>query len=143
MSLLRSRLESGKAEKVRVLLAYEEEYRVYTEAIAEAIHTFRSHHEVALTNTQELEAQVERFDPQLVICSSPIPSNPVDPQLIASMELSPEPDQASRFRVGERHWESTNPTLGETLSVVDETYLLYSRISHEKEPIGTNGEVEA
>ena len=128
---------------MRILLAFEEEYRVYIDAIAKAIHAFRSHHEVALTNTQELEAKVERFDPQLVICSSPIPSNPVEPQLIASMELSPEPDQASRFRVGERHWESTNPTLGQTLSVVDETNLLYSRVSHEKEPIGTNGEVQA
>lgn len=48
---------------MRVLLAFEEEYRVYVEAVAEAIHTFRSHHEVALTNTQEVEEQVERFDP--------------------------------------------------------------------------------
>ena len=126
---------------VRVLLGFEEEYRVYIEAIAEAIRTFRSHIEVALTNTQELEAEVERFDPQLVICSSPIPTNPVDPQLIASMELSPDPDQPSSFRVGERHWESTNPTLGETLSVVDETNLLY-RASREKEPTDTDGEAE-
>ena len=128
--------------KVRILLAYEEEYRVYLEAIASAIHRFRSHHEVALTNTQRLEAEVERFDPQLVICSSPIPANPVDPQLIASMELSPDPDQPSSFRVGERHWESTNPTLGEMLSIVDETNSLYSRTSTEAEPIDI-GEAEA
>ena len=128
---------------MRVLLVFEEEFRVYAEAIAEAIRTFRSHVEVALTNTRGLEAEVERFHPQLVISSSPIPSNPVDPQLMASIELSPEFDQPSSFRVGERHWESTNPTLGETLSVVDETNLLYSRVSHEKEPIDTDGEVEA
>ena len=127
---------------MRVLLAFEKEYRVYIEAIANAIRTFRSHVEVALTNREELEAEVESFAPQLVICSSPIPSNPVDPQLISSIEISPEPDQPSSFRVGERHWESTNPTLGETLSVVDETNLLYS-VSHEKEPIDTDGEVEA
>ena len=70
---------------MRVLLAFEEEYRVYMEAIAEAIRTFRSHVEVALTNTRGLEAEVERFHPQLVISSSPIPSNPVDPQLMASI----------------------------------------------------------
>jgi hypothetical protein len=128
---------------MRVLLAFEEEYRVHIEAIAEALRTFRSHVEVALTNTEGLEAEVERFVPQLVICSSPIPSNPVDPQLISSIELSPDPDQPSSFRVGERHWESTNPTLGETLSVVDETSLLYSSVSREKEPTDTNGEVEA
>jgi CRP/FNR family transcriptional regulator, cyclic AMP receptor protein len=110
-------------------------------AIAAAIRTFRSHVEVAITNTDELEAEVERFGPQLVICSSPIPSNPVDPQLIASIELSPDPDQPSRFRVGERHWEPTNPMLGETLSAVDETNLVYMA-SREKEPTNTD-EAEA
>jgi hypothetical protein len=122
---------------MRVLLAFDREYRAYIGAIAAAIETFRSHVEVAMTNTDELEAEVERFGPQLVICSSPIPSNPVDPQLIASIELSPDPDQPSRFRVGERHWESTNPVLGETLSVVDETNLLY-RASREEEPTDTD-----
>jgi hypothetical protein len=126
---------------VRVLLAFEEEYRLYGEAVATAIRTFRSYVQVATTNTDELEAEVERFGPQLVICSSPIPSNPVDPQLIASIELSPDPDQPSSFRVGERHWESTNPTMGKTLSAVDETNLLYSA-SREKEPTNTD-EAEA
>ena len=126
---------------MRVLLAFEEEYRLYGEAIAEAIRTFRSYVQVALTNTARLEAEVERFDPQLVICSSPIPSNPVDPQLIASIELSPEPYQPSSFRVGERHWQSTNPTIGETLSAVDETNLVYMA-SREKEPTNTD-EAEA
>ena len=122
---------------MRVLLVFEEEFRVYAEAIAEAIRTFRSHVEVALTNTEELEAQVEHFHPQLVISSSPIPSNPVDPQLMASIELSPESDQPSSFRVGERRWESTKPTIGETLSVLDETNLLYM-VSREKEPTDTD-----
>ncbi len=132
---------AGKAENMRVLLAFDQEYRVYIDARAKAIRTFRSHFEVAITYTDELEAEVERFDPQLVICSSPIPSNPIDPQLIASIELSLDPDQPSSFRVGERHWESTNPLLGETLSVVDETNLRY-RASRETEPTDT-GEAEA
>jgi hypothetical protein len=46
--------------------------------------------------------------------------------------------QASRFRVVERCWESTNPTLGDTLSVVDETNLVYI----EREKVGpTNGKI--
>ena len=122
---------------MRVLLAFDKEYRVYIDAVADAIRTFRSHVEVAITNTDELEAEVDRFGPQLVICSSPLPSNPVEPKLIASIVLSPDPDQPSRFRLGERHWESTNPMLGETLSVVDETNLLY-RASREKEPTHTD-----
>jgi hypothetical protein len=122
---------------MRVLLVFEEESRGYIEAIAEAIRTFRSHVEVALTNTRGMEAEVERFQPQLVISSSSIPSNPVEPQLVASIELSPESHQPSSFRVGERRWESTKPTIGETLSVLDETNLLYM-VSREKEPTDTD-----
>ena len=122
---------------MRVLLAFEEEYRVYIEAIAEALRTFRSHVEVALINTEGLEAEVERFAPQLVICSSTIPSNPVETQLISSIELSSEPDQASRFRVGERHWESTNPTLGKILSIVEETKRLRREAREQEDPTAT------
>jgi hypothetical protein len=121
---------------MRILLAFDREYRLYIEAIAEALRTFRSHVEVALTEVGNLEAEVERLDPQLVISTSHILTNPVDPKLIASAELTPEPNQPSRFRLGERHWESTNPTLGEILSVVDETRSLHMR-SHEAESAGT------
>ena len=119
---------------MHVLLAFEEEYLVYGQAMAAAIRAFRSYVQVAVTDSGGLEAQVESFDPQLVICSSPIPSNPVDPKLIASIELSSQPDQASRFRLGGRHWESTNPTLGEILSVVDEANWRYTT-SREAEPM--------
>ena len=124
---------------MRVLLAFEEEYRVYGQAMADAIRALRSYVQVAVTDSGGLEAQVEPFDPQLVICSSPIPSNPVEPQLTGSIELSPDPDQQSSFRVGERHWETTNPTLGQILSVVDETNLLY-RATREAEPTDTDEE---
>ena len=121
---------------MRVLLAFDREYPLYIEAIAEAIRTFRSHVEVAVTDAGKLEAEVERFDPQLVISTSPIPPNPVDPELISSLELSLEPEQTeqtSKFRAGERHWESTHLTLAQILSLVDETTWLY-RTSPEREP---------
>ena len=105
---------------MRILLSFEKKYRVYMDAMAAAIREFRPEVEVALVDAEELETQVERFDPQLLICSPPIPEIAVDDGL-AWIELSPEPEQASRFRVGDRHWESTNPTLGEILPVVEET----------------------
>jgi len=116
---------------MRVLVSFEREYRVYMEAIAAAIREFRSDAEVAVAEAGELEAQVERFDPQLVITGPPTPENPVDERL-ARIELSPDTAQPSRFRVGERRWESTNPTLGEILPVVDETKRLL-RESREQE----------
>ena len=93
---------------MRILLSFEEQYRVYGQAMAAAIQQFRSDVEVAVVDGEDLEEEAERFDPQLVITSPPIPENPVDDRL-ARIELSPEPDQPSRFRVGDRHWESTNP----------------------------------
>jgi hypothetical protein len=124
---------------MRILLSFEKEYRLYMDAMAAAIREFRSDVEVALVDGEDIEPEVERFDPQLVICSSPVPENPVDDRL-AWIELSPEPDQPSRFRVGERHWESMNPTLGEILPIVEETKRL-RRVAREQEP-PTAGEEE-
>ena len=117
---------------MRILLSFEEEYRVYMEAMASAIRQFRSDVEVAVVDGGELATEVERLDPQLVITSPPVPKNPVDERL-AQIELSPEPERPSRFRVGDRHWESTNPMLGEILLVVDETKRL-RRAAREQDP---------
>ena len=117
---------------MRILLSFEERYRVYMGAMAIAIRARRPAAEVEVVDKEYLEAEAERFDPQLVICSPPVPENPVDESL-ARIELSPEPEQPSRFRVGDQHWESTNPTLGEILSVVEETKRA-QRATHEQEP---------
>jgi len=105
---------------------------VYGQAIAAAIRQFRPDVEVALLDDGDLEEEAERFDPQLVICSPPTSENLVDDRL-ARIELSPEPDQPSRFRVGERHWETTNPTLGQILPVIDETKRLRREAREQEE----------
>jgi hypothetical protein len=118
--------------KMKVLLALEEEYRTYMEAMAAAIREFRPHMEVVAISgsSEDLEAETKRLEPQLIICSPPVPENPVDERL-ARIELSPDSAQSTNFRVGERHWQSANPTLGEILSVVDETKGLF-RASREQ-----------
>ena len=117
---------------MRVLLSFEKEYRVYGQAIAAAIRQFRPDVEVAVVNGEDLEEEAKRFDPQLVICSPPVPEDLVDERL-ARIELSPEPDRPSRFRVGERHWEIANPTLGQILPVIEETKRLRRREAREQE----------
>ena len=124
---------------MKVLLACDGEHLLYLEAIANAIRAFRSYVEVAVIDLEELETQVEHFDPQLVMLSgSRVPSNPVDPQLFGHIEAFPESEQPSKFRVGERSWEATTPTVGEILSVVDEVHALY-RTSREQVPTDTEG----
>ena len=125
--------EEGRGTaKMKVLLALEEEYRTYMEAMAAAIREFRPHMEVVAISggSEDLEAETKRLEPQLIICSPPVPENPVDERL-ARIELSPDSAQSTNFRVGERHWQSANPTLGEILSVVDETKGLF-RASREQ-----------
>ena len=61
---------------IRVLLAYEDEYRAYREVISAGIQIVRPHVEVDISSLEALGENIERFDPHLVICSQP---NTVDP----------------------------------------------------------------
>jgi len=125
---------------LRILLTFEKEYQVYMDAMVAAIRLLRPDVEITVCDREDLESEVERLDPQLVISSPPVPENLVDDRL-SRIALSPEPARPSRFRVGERHCKTANPTIGEALSVVDKTKLLY-RTSREAEPIDTD-EAEA
>ncbi len=129
---LRDSEEPRGTAKLKVLLALDEEYRTYMEAMAAAIREFRPGIEVVVIagGSEDLEAEVKRLNPQLVICSPPIPKNAVS-EWLALIELSPDSAKPTNFRVGERHWQSANPTLGEILSVVDETKGLF-RASREQ-----------
>ena len=125
---------------MKVLLACDGVHRPYLEAIANAIRAFRSYVTATVIDLEELETEVERLDPQLVMVSgSSVPSNPVEPQLLGHIEVFPESERPSKFQVGERSWESTTPTVGEILSVVDEVHALY-RTSHEQVPRDIDGE---
>jgi hypothetical protein len=86
--------------------------------IASAIRVLRPHAEVETATLDTLGEEIERFDPDLVICSRP---NTVDPDgRIAWVELSVDPTRPSKICVGGRYSESTNPTLEVLLAVIDE-----------------------
>jgi hypothetical protein len=102
------------------LVALEARYRIYGDSIARAIRNARPHIEIAVCERMELEAEVARFDPHLIISNPPIPTEVVSGRL-AWVELSPHPDATWMICVGGRRWESLNPTLKELLSVIDET----------------------
>ncbi len=56
---------------MRVLVAYEEAYRSYRDAIVRAIKDHRPHFVVLGATPQELEAALERFGPDTVVSSRP------------------------------------------------------------------------
>ncbi len=96
--------------------------------IASAIRVLRPHTEVETATLDALGEAVERFDPQLVICSRP---NTVDPGgRVAWVELSLDPTRPSQICVGGRNSESTNPTLEALLAVIDEVEELIQTNNH-------------
>ena len=87
--------------------------------MASAVRAHRPHTEVVATELGCIGEEVERFDPELVICSQP---NTVDPGgRPAWVELPPAPERLAEICLDGERSEVLNPTLEELLSVEDET----------------------
>ena len=114
----RQRREEGPG--TRVLVAFEDDYRAYADALANTFKAARPHLNVVTIGLAALQTELARFDPHLVICSSSNPAAKQDGRL-SWVELSVDPHQPSRFCVDGRRWESSNPSLEELLGVVEET----------------------
>ena len=110
---------------MRVLVAFGDEYRAYREVIAAGIRILRLSADVATATPAELGAELERFDPRVVICGQ---AGIADPgRTPAWVELPVEPGRPAKIRVGARRRESVNPRLEELLAVVDEAEELPGR----------------
>jgi hypothetical protein len=107
---------------LRILVAFEDDYRAYADALAKAIRAARPHLDVSTLGLEPLLTEVARLDPHLVICSSPNPAAEQQEEgKLAWVELSVDPHRPSKFCVSGRRWESLNPSLEELLDVVEET----------------------
>jgi hypothetical protein len=60
---------------IRVLVAFDNAYRAYREVIGAAIRVLRPQVEVTTTDLDDLEAEVARLDPQVVISSRDKPAS--------------------------------------------------------------------
>ena len=110
--------EKGWA-RVRVLVAYEEAYRSYQEAIVRAIKDYRSHFVVLEATPRELEAASERFGPHAVLSSRPSAEYSSGGKG-AWVELPTEPAQRGDICIGGEHEGAVNLGLKRVLSVLDE-----------------------
>jgi F420-dependent methylenetetrahydromethanopterin dehydrogenase len=105
---------------MRILLSFEEKYRAYGEAMVGAVRASRPGlEEVALAHLRDLEAELERFDPHLVVSSRPNTLNPG--ARAAWVLLSDDPDEPSEVCIDGRHRRMENPGLEEMLEIIDET----------------------
>ena len=99
-------------------MAFEESYRTYRDTIAVALRLLRPETEVKSTTLDELEGELERFDPEVVICSG---HKEVESSTrLAWIEFSVDPTMSTKISVGGRHFERTNPTVEELLEVIEE-----------------------
>jgi hypothetical protein len=106
-------------DAMRILIAYEDSHRSYGQTLAGAIRGLRPVVETAVVQVRELEAEVGRFDPHLVVCNRP---NTLDPGgRLAWLRLSDEPEEPSEFCLAGRRWGAENPGLDEVLAFIEET----------------------
>jgi hypothetical protein len=110
-------MEKGGAE-IRVLVAFEDDYRTYRDTIGAVLRILRPETEVKSTTLEELEGELERFHPEVVICSGH-----KEVELCTRptwIELSVDPTMSSKISVGGRHFERTNPTVEELLEFLED-----------------------
>jgi hypothetical protein len=119
MGVVPSRHDSrGDTARMRVLVAFEARYRSYRETIATALSELRPGVEVLVVDSDALRAEVERYDPQLVVCDR----YEIDglPRRAAWITLPTDPDSCARVRIGTDSREIAHPSFDELLLVIDE-----------------------
>ena len=104
---------------MKILVAFEDNYSVYREVIAEAILSLRPHMEVRPAREEDLQEELASFTPDLVICGS---SNAgYSKGRAAWIELSTTTDQLVEICLGGQRRESEAPPLTELFAIIDET----------------------
>ena len=103
---------------MRVLVAFEDDYRSYREVIAAGICGLRPRTEAETAPLQELEVQIERFDPQLVICSRP--NTLASRRCVGWVELPLDPTRLTKICVAGRYSKRVNPAIDVLIAVIDE-----------------------
>jgi hypothetical protein len=102
---------------MRILLAFQHKHTTHMDAVQSSIRRHHPQAEVLVVDLEALEEEIDRFKPDLVVAEPPVPENPGF-KVPAWIELSIDPSQPSRFRVGQRQWESLNPGINELMGVV-------------------------
>ena len=103
--------------RIRVLVALEEEHRVYREVIAAGIVALRPHVEAEARPAENVSREMARFEPRLVISSRQEETSATSVHAWAKVPM--DPTQPMEVRVGERRWTSPKPTLEALLEIID------------------------
>ncbi len=107
-------------EKMRVLVANDP--CTYREVIADAFQGLRPHVEVYVVEPDDLDHEVARFRPHLVICSQLTASVQ---SLLAWIMLYPNGENRAVISTAGEHTTVANVVFDHLLSIIDKTELLY------------------
>jgi hypothetical protein len=107
-----------EGDEVRVLVAFEEEYRIYQDAIMRTFRLLRPHIEVSVAELGTLEAKVAHLDPHLVICDRPDAVGAAD---VPAWLVLPTKDygHSAKLCLGGEYSEVNGLGLDELLRIVD------------------------
>jgi hypothetical protein len=105
---------------MRLLVSFEEKYRVYRDAIARTILVLRPHVEVSLVESCVLREEVARVRPHLVISGSQ-PSAAHARGVLAWVRVPTEGHRSAQLWHGEERSEVGEAGLESLLGIVDET----------------------
>ena|SRR5829696_761258 len=109
---------------LRVLVAFEDPRRVYREVFVKAIRDLRPVLTVRSASLDGLERALERFDPDVVVCSQPngyhLAGHGAWVHIPTDDGMGDDERMAEICLDGER-WRTDGPPLSELLAVIDET----------------------
>ena len=94
---------------MRVLVAFEDDYRAYREVLAVGFRILHDQYEVTTSTIGELEEAIQRFRPDVVICGGPEDAEAAG--VLGWIELNVDPTKPTKVRLGACRWEQTNPDL--------------------------------
>lgn len=129
-AILKWKCPRGKIVETRILVAHDDEYSAYREVIAAGVRVLRPHAVVATCTPHELGGELERFDPQVVVCGRPGIADPGDRP--AWVELPTNPERPAKVRIGTRRRESPYLLLEGLLAVIDEAERLVWAKNHSR-----------
>ena len=116
--------DSPRIPSVRVLVAFEDLRRVYRDVFVKAIGDLRPALTVRSASLDGLERALERFDPDVVVCSKPngyhLAGHGAWVHIPTDDGLEDDERLAEICLDGER-WRTDGPRLSELLAVIDET----------------------
>jgi hypothetical protein len=116
---------SQRIPTMRVLVAFEDIRSVYSRVITRAIRQLRAGLDVRSIVLEELEWELVRFDPHVVVCSRPHGTHPSTRGAwvqIPSDDGLDDDERLARICLDGEHWRTDGPPLSELLEVLDETH---------------------